>query len=131
MRTKLTIVTVGLLLAALPAWTHHFRNGFDLAKVVRLEGVVTGAELINPHVFIHLAVKNADGSLTEWLVEGPSSTAMARMGLTKASLAAGSGLTITGYPEGTGKNIVSPATLKLKDGKELPMPFFGPSDQRR
>src|SRR5688572_25533972 len=68
MKANLTaIVGLGLLLAAAPAWAHHaFAAEFDSKKPVKLEGRVTKVEWINPHAWIHINVKNKDGSTTAW-----------------------------------------------------------------
>jgi hypothetical protein len=38
---------------------------------------------VNPHVWIHLEVKNQDGSVTGWMVEGGSPNAPAARGFTR------------------------------------------------
>ena len=58
---KFTLVILGLA-AVLPVRAHHaFAAEFDIAKPVKLQGVVTGMEWINPHAWIHLDVKGPDG----------------------------------------------------------------------
>ncbi len=74
MRTKMTLMVVsictGLLLAA-PAWAHHaFQAEFDQRKPIKLEGKVTDMEWINPHAWIHIDVKNPDGTVTNWMERG-------------------------------------------------------------
>jgi len=63
MRTRLAIA--GLLVAVAPAWAHHaFQAEFDSGKPVHLTGTVTDMEWINPHAWIHIDVKNPDGTVT-------------------------------------------------------------------
>ena len=100
MRTRLAMVAAGagLLLAVAPAWAHHaFQAEFDSGKPVHLTGTVTDMEWINPHSWIHIDVKNPDGTVTNWMVECGSPNIMLRRGFTKRSLEVGTELTIQGY----------------------------------
>ena len=111
-----------LATAAAPMWAHHsFAAEFDRTKVVRLEGVVTKMEWVNPHAMIHLAVKNADGSVTTWRIEGNTPNSLLRVGVTKKSLEAGTELMVTGYQSRSGENSASAGALKFKNGKQLSM----------
>ena len=73
MRKKLAIAVAGIALFALaaPVWAHHaFAAEFDEKRPIKLAGVVTKWELVNPHSWIHMDVKNSDGTVTSWTVEG-------------------------------------------------------------
>jgi hypothetical protein len=59
----------GLLLVGAGAQAHHAVAGvYDLNKEIVLEGQLTKLNFVNPHASIHLAVPNADGSATEWIL---------------------------------------------------------------
>jgi hypothetical protein len=67
MRTKLFSVVAGAALlvaaAAVPVLAHHsFAAEFDAKKPVKLRGTVVKMEWINPHSWIHIQVKNDDGT---------------------------------------------------------------------
>jgi hypothetical protein len=128
MRTRLAIVLAGagLLLAAAPVWAHHaFAAEFNDKAPVKLQGVVTKWELVNPHSWIHLDVKGADGKVTPWMIEGGSPNALFRNGFTKDSLPEGTEIIVEGYKAKDGANRAVGASLTYaKDGKRL---FMGGS----
>ncbi|HET6207658.1 MAG TPA: DUF6152 family protein, partial [Terracidiphilus sp.] len=66
MRNKLALVLAGagMLIAVAPVRAHHaFAAEFDEKRPLKLQGVVTKWELVNPHSWIHLDVKGADGKV--------------------------------------------------------------------
>ena len=113
----------GFLLAAMmaiPSWAHHsFAAEFDVTKPVKLEGTVTKMEWINPHAWIHMDVKNADGTVTSWMIEGGSPNALLRRGFTKYSLQPGAKIVVEGYQAKDGANRCNGRDLTFADGKKL------------
>jgi len=127
MRNALAVLVAGagVLLSAAPSWAHHaFAAEFDEKKPVKLQGKVTKWELVNPHSWIHLDVKNADGTITPWMVEGGSPNALYRNGFDKNSLPAVTEIVVEGYLAKDGENRAVGANLKFLDGRRL---FMGGS----
>ena len=120
MRTRLAIVAAGLVLAMAPAWAHHaFQAEFDKGKPVHLTGTVTDMEWINPHSWIHIDVKNPDGTVTSWMIEGGSPNALLRRGFTKHSLEPGTQIVVEGYQAKDGANRANGRDLTFPDGRKL------------
>lgn len=115
----------GLLLAALPAWTHHsFTAEFDRDQKVKLKGKVTRMEWVNPHAWIHLEVAKPDGTTEEWMIEGNTPNGLLRRGFTKESLKKGTELTVEGYRARSGENKANGSSITFNDGTKL---FLGSS----
>ncbi|OLD68472.1 MAG: hypothetical protein AUI45_10490 [Acidobacteria bacterium 13_1_40CM_2_56_11] len=87
MRTFLHILlaAVTLLLLAIPVVAHHsFSSEFDANKKISIDGVISKVELINPHGYVHLDVKDPKtGKVTTWLFETHGPGQLRRMGLTR------------------------------------------------
>jgi uncharacterized protein DUF6152 len=121
----LLIIAGALLMSAVPARAHHaFAAEFDEKKPLVLRGTVTKWELSNPHSWIHLAVKDADGKETVWMVEGGSPNALFRLGFTKSALPAGTEIIVHGYQAKAGANKAVGTDLTFTDGRRL---FMGGS----
>jgi hypothetical protein len=121
----MVLMGASLLLAASPAWGHHaFAAEFDSKKPIKLRGAITKVEWINPHSWIHIAVKNADGTSTEWMVEGGTPNTLFRRGVTKDSLAVGTEIVVDGYQAKDGTNRANGRDITFADGRKL---FLGAS----
>jgi hypothetical protein len=125
MRATLIVTAAACLLAAIPVAAHHaFAAEYDGAKPVRLKGTVLKMEWINPHAWIQLEVKNADGTTTKWMIEGAAPNALIRRGFNRSSLLPGTELTVEGFRAKDGSNYANGRDMTFNDGKKL---FIGSS----
>jgi hypothetical protein len=98
MRSRLGFLAAMTLMLAFasPSWAHHSVSGqFDSAKPIVLKGVVTKVDWMNPHVYIYLDVKDADGSVTTWALSSLPTAMMRKAGLSKETLTGAPGETVT------------------------------------
>ncbi len=121
MRTKLAVLIAGVsILAAVPVWAHHaFAAEFDAKRPVHFEGVVTKVELINPHTWIHVDVKQPDGTVINWMFEAGSPNVLLRRGFTKGTVPSGTPVVVDGYQSKDGSNRANGRDITLPDGRKL------------
>jgi DNA/RNA endonuclease YhcR with UshA esterase domain len=122
MRAKLAILIAcaGMLATAVPVFAHHsFAAEYDASKPVELHGTVTKMEWTNPHARIYLAVKDANGTVTEWNLELASPNVLSRNGWTRHSLKEGDVVTVSGSRAKDGNTMANAKTVILADGKKV------------
>jgi hypothetical protein len=136
MRARLTVLLgivygmISLLAVAAPVWAHHaFAAEFDAQKPVKLKGTVAKVEFINPHSWIHMDVKDADGKVTRWMVEGGSPNALFRRGVTKDALPQGTEISVDGYQAKDGSNRANGRDITFADGRKLFVGGSNPDEQ--
>jgi hypothetical protein len=117
------VATAAVLLAAAAARDaaahHSFAAEFDANNPVTLKGTITKMEWINPHSWLHIDVKNADGTTTPWMIEGATPNTLLRRGFTREAVKAGTEITIVGYRAKNGANRANGRDLVLADGSRL------------
>jgi hypothetical protein len=119
-KLSLAIIGLGLLWAAAPAMAHHsFAAEFDASKEVTLKGTLTKLEWVNPHGWLHMAVKGPDGKVESWAVEAGGATALMRAGVRKTDFQMGIELTVQGYLAKNGTKTVAGREVKTADGRNF------------
>jgi hypothetical protein len=123
-RVLITTSALFLLIGTAVSAHHSFAAEFDSNKPIQLKGTVTRVEWINPHTWIHMAVKDADGKTEEWMIEGGTPNTLLRRGLTKTSLPEGTEIVVDGYRAKNGSNRANGRDVTFPDGRKL---FMGSS----
>jgi hypothetical protein len=118
-------VGAGLLLISSTILAHHGTSGYDMEKVITLNGTVTSFNWSNSHCLVHIDVKDSKGDVKDWIIELAAPTLMSRNGWTKDSLKPGDEVIAETHPAKngatTGLSGASTALLKfVVNGHELP-----------
>src|SRR5258705_605547 len=99
-----------LLSAAVPAIAHHaFSAEFDQSKPVKVSGEITKLEWVNPHAWIFIDAKGADGKVTGWRFEMGAPNALLRAGWSKSDIKVGTAVTISGFQARSGDRAATPS----------------------
>jgi hypothetical protein len=108
------------MLPATAAYAHHaFAAEFDANQPITLRGTVTRVEWINPHTWIHIDVKDSDGKVVEWMIEGGTPNTLLRAGVDRKSLPPGTEIVVDGYRAKSGLNRANGRDITLADGRRL------------
>jgi len=103
---------------------HAFSEEFDAKSPVTLKGPVVKIEWINPHTWIHMESKAANGATEVWMVEGGTPNTLQRNGVTRDSLKIGTVIVVSGYRAKDGRMRANGRDITLPDGRTL---FMGSS----
>jgi hypothetical protein len=115
-------LTLGLCITfATPARSHHGLATYDVDRQVTLEGTVTEFRFSNPHVTLHVEVKDKQGGVVNWSLEGSGAYYWSRAGWTATSLKRGDRVTVTLAPSKAGGPMGLLSKLVLPNGRELSM----------
>jgi hypothetical protein len=117
---RATLAAALLAFAHNHAAAHHaFAAEFDGNKPVHLQGVVTDLKWTNPHSWLFLDVKDADGTVTHWAVEFGGPYSLLQKGLRKTDFPVGTAVVVEGFLARNGKPVANASSVKLGDGRDF------------
>jgi hypothetical protein len=121
MRVIALAAALGMALFHAPlARSHHSNVAFEVTKVITITGVVKDFQWRNPHTWVTLAVKDANGKTVEWSVEGRAPGVLLRAGWARDSIKPGETITVDMSPAKDGTNTGLIARVTKGDGTILP-----------
>ena len=102
MKNKVLIalsVVAGLFLVSGLIFAHHSDSMYSEEGYVSLTGTVSQFEFVNPHVLIHLDVKDDKGNVVTWTtLGGPPNRMNKGAGWTSKTFQQGEEFTVIGFP---------------------------------
>ena len=108
---------LGLALGLTAAAHHSFTAQYDAAKQVTLAGTITKVEWTNPHTFFFIDVKDDQGRIVNWTIEGGAPNVLYREGWKPTTLKVGDQVTVTAALAKDGSNQGNALLVKLPDGR--------------
>jgi hypothetical protein len=121
MKSRLAIVfilVVSGFAISRPLFAHHSSAAYDMEHPVNMKGVVANMEWGNPHVFIYMDVKDDNGNVEQWRVEGNSPNMLVRSGWKREMIKTGDQLLVNGAPAKNGSKVMRLITLTLANGQK-------------
>jgi Family of unknown function (DUF6152) len=120
--TAFLILFVAMVSSAGALFAHHGTGiSYDLEhKPIVLKGVITEFRWKNPHVSVFMDVKDPDGKVVNWALEGNSIANYARAGFNHNTLKTGQEVTALVYVSKVPNNPAGViAKVTTADGKEV------------
>ena len=119
-KRAVALASLAVIAFTATAVAHHaFSAEFDQNKPVLLEGALTKADWMNPHAWIYIDVKGADGSVVNWAIEMGPPNALLRRGWKKSSMQIGAIIKVEGFAAKNGKEFANATNITMPDGTKI------------
>jgi hypothetical protein len=118
-------LAIAMFVAAVSLGAQQSRPAtYDEDRQVRLEGVVTRVEWVNPRAYIFLNVRDATGILANWAVEIGNPLVLERGGATRTTVVPGDTVVVEGSPAhgAAARAIARTVTLKRTGSRVFAAP---------
>lgn len=111
---------LGLLVSVASALAHHsFAAEYDTSKPIKVTGVVTKMEWMNPHARFYVDVKEADGTVSTWNFELGAIPVLLKQGWRKDALKPGDQVTVEGNRAKDESHTAAARVVLLPDGRRV------------
>jgi hypothetical protein len=100
MKKVFVLAAIGALMAGVlgPAWAHHSHSMFDETQESSITGTIRNVAWVNPHGYVFLVARNADGTTTTYQIEMSYLQNMIRHGIMPTTFKEGDTYTIKFNP---------------------------------
>ena len=127
--TQLRLALIAVALSTAVGAAHHsFAAEYDANNQMTVVGTITRVEWTNPHTWFFIEVKDPQGEVVNWAIEGGAPTVLYREGWKPTSLKAGDQVTVTfALAKDKSKKQGNAYQFKLPDGRCVFAGSSGPS----
>lgn len=98
---------------------HAFSAEFDVSRPVDLTGPVVEIEWTNPHAWMHIEAKDADGEPQRWAIELVGINGLVRFGFTRKTVKIGDVVSISGFGARNGSNTANASSISRTETGEM------------
>jgi hypothetical protein len=122
-RALFNVVAAGfatLFVAATALPQRSFSTTYDSSRELKLQGVVTRIDWVNPNAFLFIDVRDASGTVTNWAVEFGNPLELERDGWKANAVHIGDQVSVDGVPaRGETRQASAKSVVLTKTGKKL------------
>ena len=115
----LSLAAISTIAVVVPAWAHHANVMYEREKTLSVQGTVKEFAFMNPHSWIYVVVRDANGQTREWALESSSTASLQRRGWSRDSIKPGDAISATFRPMRDGSPGGELESLTLADGRKL------------
>jgi hypothetical protein len=116
-RLMLIVIAFAQIQASLLA--HHSAAAYAQKSIVLKNATITKVLWADPHIVLIFAVKEANGTSSNWSTETGSPVSVSRVGWNRNSLKAGDAVTIELFPAKNGARVGRLKKVTFPDGRQL------------
>ncbi|HEX4275741.1 MAG TPA: DUF6152 family protein [Bryobacteraceae bacterium] len=120
-RLAFTAGFFGILISTVPLFAHHsFEAEYDFNKPMKVTGIVTKMEWMNPHARFYVDVKDESGKVTNWNFELGAIPVLLKQGWRKDALKVGDKVSVEGFLAKDGsRHMANARRVLLPDGRRV------------
>ena len=90
-------LAAAILVSGMAADAHHSISSiYDGSRRVTVDGIVSQFQLVNPHPFLFIDVKDGDGRTEQWQLEMDNRSELAAIGVTATTFKPGDRVVVSG-----------------------------------